>query len=162
YDQALALIVFADQGMWSNADTLIDALVATQNPDGSWFRTHDCDTLAVAGDPTEKWEGDIAWADYALSRYLLLGGVHPFAASARNRAADWLATLISPVDRCLMRDHTEATIDTWWALQSAGRVLHANMLKRCLLTFYWDDTLGRFKGGKSWWQPYLDNQTWGA
>ena len=22
--------------------------------------------------------------------------------------------------------------------------------------------MGRFKGGKAWWQPYLDNQTWGA
>lgn len=38
----------------------------------------------------------------------------------------------------------------------------AQGIKRCLLTAYWDEEMGRFKGGKSWWQPYLDNQTWGA
>ena len=71
-------------------------------------------------------------------------------------------TRINPVDGCLVIDHTEATIDAWWALQAAGRVQRADGLKQCLLTAYWDEQMGRFKGGKNWWQPYLDNQTWGA
>jgi hypothetical protein len=30
------------------------------------------------------------------------------------------------------------------------------------LAEYWDEQMGRFKGGRDWRQPYLDNQTWGA
>ena len=162
YDQALALIVFSHRGMWSQANALAAALVSRQNPSGSWFRAHDCDT----GLPTtsEEWEGDIAWAIIALSRYLAFGGTHPQAAQARNRGADWLLTRISPTDGCLVIDHTEGTIDAWWALHSAGPAWEsaANGLQSCLLTHYWDATAGRFKGGRSWWAPYLDNQTWGA
>ena len=63
-----------------------------------------------------------------------------------------------------MIDHTEGTIDAWWAFQAAGasHAADAENIKNCLLTYYWDDTMGRFKGGRNWWQPYLDNQTWGA
>lgn len=160
YDQALALIVFAKQGMWSEADQLVDALGTIQNADGSWFQTHDCST----GAPTtsNKWEGDIAWAIHALSRYHALGGTRPQAKTIRERAADWLVTRINPADGCLKIDHTEATIDTWWALHTAGYQQQAEGLKNCLLTSYWDADMGRFKGGRNWWQPYLDNQTWGA
>jgi hypothetical protein len=35
-------------------------------------------------------------------------------------------------------------------------------LKNCLLSYYWDGAMGRFKGGRDWGQPYLDNQTWGS
>ena len=72
YDQALALIVFAKKGMWAEADALIDALVATQNGDGSWFKSRNCENLTAINN--NKWEGDIAWAIYALNRYLDLGG----------------------------------------------------------------------------------------
>ena len=76
----------------------------------------------------------------------------------------WLVTRSNPVDGCLVIDHTEGTIDAWWALSAAGRAYAnaANGLKNCLLTQYWDEVMGRFKGGKNWHQPYLDNQTWGA
>jgi len=162
YDQALALIVFADQGMWTEADALVDGLAAIQNADGSWFKSRNCATLASIDG--SKWEGDIAWAIYAMSRYLNLGGTHTQAATALKKGADWLATRVSPADGCLVIDHTEGTIDAWWAFQAAG-VNHASnaaKIKNCLLTYYWDNAMGHFKGGRNWWQPYLDNQTWGA
>ncbi|HMQ31254.1 MAG TPA: hypothetical protein PKD53_11030 [Chloroflexaceae bacterium] len=162
YDQALALIVFSAERMWAQADRLADALAATQNTDGSWYQTRDCATLAPAGAPPQKWEGDIAWATHALARYAARRGPRPGIAEARDRAAAWLRGRISPSDGCLVIDHTEATIDAWWAMRSAGLHREADRLKGCLLTFYWDEQLGRFKGGKTWWQPFLDNQTWGA
>lgn len=162
YDQALALIVFARAGRWAEAGSLVGSLVGRQNGDGSWYRAHDCDAGLATN--TEKWEGDIAWAIFALGRYLALGGTHAQAAQARNQAADWLAGRINPVDGCLVIDHTEGTIDAWWALSTAGPdwVSEAAGLQACLLTHYWDSAAGRFKGGRSWWAPYLDNQTWGA
>ena len=163
YDQALALIVFANEGMWTAADELVDGLVSAQNSDGSWFKSYDCNNSSLPSVHCHKWEGDIAWAVYALSRYLALGGVHPLARAARDNGAAWLATRLA-ADGCLTIDHTEATIDTWWALQAAGPdyVGEAEGLKNCLLTYYWDEQMGHLKGGKNWWQPYLDNQTWGA
>jgi len=165
YDQALALIVFSKQGMWTQADALVDRLAALQNPDGSWYQRHDCLNLVVPGE-NRKWEGDIAWAVYALRRYLDLGGTHQQARTALLKGANWLATLVNPADGCLVpsHEHTEATIDMWWAFQAAGNN-HANnaeRIKNCLLTQYWDNSMGRIKGGRNWWKPYLDNQTWGA
>ncbi|HKZ87207.1 MAG TPA: hypothetical protein VJ793_26575 [Anaerolineae bacterium] len=162
YDQALALIVFTKEKMWTQADSVVDALAATQNANGSWFKSRNCVTLAPVH-PTE-WLGDIAWAVFALSRYIDAGGAHPQAVTVRNRAADWLVTRINPADGCLVIDHTEGTIDAWWALHTAGPdyPVPADRLKNCLLTYYWDGDMGRFRGGRNWWQPYLDNQTWGA
>ncbi|HEY4690719.1 MAG TPA: carbohydrate binding domain-containing protein, partial [Anaerolineae bacterium] len=162
YDEALALLVFTNEQMWTQAFSVTNALSNTQNIDGSWFKSRNCDTLAVV-DPN-PWEGDIAWAIYALSAYIDAGGSHPSATAIRDRAADWLVTRINPVDGCLIIDHTEGTIDAWWAFYAAGPAYtdEANGLKNCLLTQYWDEAMGRFKGGKNWYQPYLDNQTWGA
>jgi hypothetical protein len=170
YDQALALIVFSKEGMWGRANTLASRLVALQNPDGSWHQRHDCDQFVGPG-AIKKWEGDIAWAIYALRRYQILGGTRPVG-PAIQKGANWLAQGIHPVNGCLLtregrgeaRYHTEATIDAWWAFQAAGpnHVTNANKIKNCLLTRYWDPQMGRFKGGLNWWQPYLDNQAWGA
>jgi hypothetical protein len=163
YDQALALIVFSHEGMWAQADDLVRALVEAQNDDGSWFKSYRCDDINLPCVHCHKWEGDIAWAVYALSRYLALGGSHPQASIAMNGGADWLKTRLA-AGGCLVIDHTEGTIDAWWALQAAGPGYRdeANQLKDCLLAYYWDDSMGRFKGGKDWRQPYLDNQTWGG
>jgi len=162
YDQALALIVFSDQGMWTEADALVNGLAATQNSDGSWSKSQNCLTLAPVD--SNKWLGDIAWAIYALSRYHNAGGTSAQAVIAIQKGADWLATQVNPADGCLVIDHTEGTIDAWWAFQAAGASHAGNSekIKNCLLTYYWDNTMGRFKGGRDWWQPYLDNQTWGA
>ncbi|HLO30648.1 MAG TPA: carbohydrate binding domain-containing protein [Anaerolineales bacterium] len=91
YDQALALIVFSDQGMWAQADKLVDKLVAIQNSDGSWYQTRTC---AGAVENPALWEGDIAWTVYALSRYLKLGGTHTRAATAVQKGAGWLSKWI--------------------------------------------------------------------
>ena len=162
YDQALALILFANEGMWAQANNLVTALASAQNADGSWYKTYDCSSLASLTD--NKWEGDIAWAIYALSRYQALGGTHAQAGAAIQKGADWLAGQINPGDGCLIRDTTEGTIDAWWAFQSAGAsyVDEAQKIETCLLTYYWDEGMGRFKGGRNNWRPYLDNQTWGA
>lgn len=162
YDQALALMVFADQGMQTQANAVVSGLAAIQNNDGSWSKSWNCINLSPVD--SGKWEGDIAWAIYALGRYLALGGTHPQALPVQQKAANWLATRVNPADGCLVIDHTEGTIDAWWAFQSAGPSHEANAqrIKNCLLTYYWDNSMGRFKGGRNWWQPYLDNQTWGA
>lgn len=167
YDQALALIVFVHARLWDEADLLVAALVSQQNADGSWHRTRDCDTNAVLS--AQVWEGDIAWTVLALDHYIRFGGGHPQAEAARTGGADWLATRIGG-DGCLLIDHTEATLDAWWALYMSRRAALADGLRTCLLTHYWDDEAGRFKAGRGSdaadpqkdWVPYLDNQTWGA
>ena len=163
YDQALALLVFSREGLWTQADALVRALAQAQNDDGSWFKSYDCNDSNLPCVHCHKWEGDIAWAIYALSRYIALGGTHPQARTAMNDGAVWLATRLGP-DGCLVIDHTEGTIGAWWALQAAGPGYRdeADKLRDCLLTCYWDGTMGRFKGGQDWQQPYLDNQTWGS
>jgi hypothetical protein len=163
YDQALALLVFVNEGMWAEADAIVDALSRAQNLDGSWHKSYRCDQESLPCVHCHKWEGDIAWAIYALSRYLHLGGAHPSARATLENAAAWLAARLAG-DGCLQIDHTEGTLDAWWALQAAGPAYagEAQALKNCLLTHYWDGTMGRFKGGIAWMQPYLDNQTWGA
>ncbi|HWM89932.1 MAG TPA: carbohydrate binding domain-containing protein [Thermoanaerobaculia bacterium] len=167
YDQALALIVFVRERLWDEADALVAFLAAQQNSDGSWFRTRDCDSGAVLS--AQIWEGDIAWTVFALDRYIRFGGTHAQAEDTRNDGADWLVTRIGG-DGCLVIDHTEGTLDTWWALYMSGYTAQADGLRNCLLTRYWDDTAGRFKAGRGTdpadlqrdWVPYLDNQTWGA
>jgi hypothetical protein len=172
YEQALALMVFADRGMWSNADKIVDALEAVQNPDGSWYQSysavyqdHSCNA-PVTPNTSNKWEGDVTWTIFALGRYLALGGTHPQATIIQQKAADWLATRVNTVDPakgCLVIESTEATIDAWWAFQAAGRMDDADKIKNCLLTYYWNDTMGRFMGGRNqFYLPYLDNQTWGG
>ena len=147
--------------MWPEADNLVEVLAVTQNADGSWYKSRNCETLAALD--SNKWEGDIAWAIYALNRYLVLGGSHPAAFSTIQKGATWLASRTA-TDGCLTIDHTEGTIDAWWAFQAAGKdfASYAEGIKTCLLSRYWDEAMGRFKGGMNWQQPYLDNQTWGA
>ena len=162
YDQALALIAFSHGGMWPQAGAIVAALARAQEPDGSWFKSYDCSDDNLPCVNCFKWEGDIAWAVYALGRYRALGGADPGAGAAMCRAAGWLAGRIDPDGGCLVIDHTEGTIDAWWALQAAGAAGEAARIRDCLLARYWDEAMGRFKGGQEWWQPYLDNQTWGG
>lgn len=160
YDQALALIVLARERRWDKANTLVEALASIQNANGSWHQIYDCDTRTAKG---TSWEGDIAWTVYALSRYISLGGTRAEARTAMRKGANFLSTRVGS-NGCLVIDHAEATIDTWWAFQAAGPEYqhNANQIKNCLLTDYWDNAMGCFKGGRNWYQPYLDNQTWGA
>ncbi len=162
YTQALALMAFLQEGRTAEADALAGALVRLQNPDGSWFQSYDCDSYAPL--TSDRWAGDIAWAVMAISRYLDAGRDVPGALLARDRGAIWLAGLVAPGDGCLTFDHTEGTLDVWWALHAAGAAFAdtAARIEGCLAGEYWDDSTGRFKGGRRWWQPYLDNQTWGA
>jgi hypothetical protein len=93
YDQALALLVFSHEGMWAQADALVGALAQAQDTDGCWFKSYDCDNSDLPCVHCHKWEGDIAWAVYALSRYLALGGTHPQARTAMDKGAVWLTTV---------------------------------------------------------------------
>jgi hypothetical protein len=163
YDQALALIAFAHEGMWAQADALVEGLIAAQNGDGSWAKSYQCDDADLPCVDCHHWEGDAAWAVYGLSRYIRLGGTQTQARAAMEAGARWLMTRLG-ADGCFVEDHTEGSIDIWWALQAAGPAFidQAAALQGCLLTHYWDEAMGRFKGGKDWQQPYLDNQTWGG
>jgi hypothetical protein len=162
YDQALALIAFSHEGRWLEADDIVAALVKAQNPDGSWYKSYNCSDTNLPCVHCHKWEGDIAWAIYALGRYQALGGTHPGAVPAMCNGTRWLAGRVDPDNGCLSIDHTEGTIDAWWAFQAAGYNDEATGIRSCLLSHYWDEEMGRFKGGRDWWQPYLDNQTWGG
>jgi len=160
YTQALALVAFAREDRRNAAAALAHALVTSQNTDGSWAESFRCDGTILN---SNRWEGAIAWTVHALSRYLALGGTAAGATEARNRGAAWLSGLLRP-DGCPARDHTEGTLDVWWALFTAGPAYaaEASRLEDCLLREYWDPEMGRFKGGRSSWEPFLDNQTWGA
>ncbi|HET6443398.1 MAG TPA: carbohydrate binding domain-containing protein [candidate division Zixibacteria bacterium] len=164
YDQALALLVFSREAMWNQADNVVAGLSQAQNGDGSWFSSYDAGDSLLPCIHCEKWEGANSWVLYALNRYLESGGTQPAATTMRSKTAEWLASRIDPATGCLDIDHTEGTIDAWWAMQAAGPafVEQEEGLKKCLLTHYWDEEMGRFKGGQEWRQPYLDNQTWGA
>lgn len=167
YDQALALLAFSHAGRWAEADDLVLALSTTQNVDGSWHKSYQCDSTATPPPCVhcELWEGDIAWAIYALGRYHALGGTLSEADTARMAGANWLNTRVA-LDGCLVITHTEGTLDAWWALQSVGPTYAytATQLETCLLTEYWDEAMKRFKSGRGEYDyhPFLDNQTWGA
>lgn len=45
YDQALALIIFSHEGIWTQADAIVAGLVQAQNPDGSWYKSYKCDDI---------------------------------------------------------------------------------------------------------------------
>ncbi len=162
YDQALALIVLSRAGRWAEADALVAGLAQAQNPDGSWYKSYDCSDSAPACVHCHLWEGDIAWAIYALGRYRALGGTNPVAGITLCRATQWMAGQVDPANGCLLIEHTEGTLDAWWAFQAAGTQAEADGIRDCLLDNYWDETMGRFLGGFDWHQPYLDNQTWGS
>jgi hypothetical protein len=163
YDQALALQVFTRDGMEAAADKLALALAAAQNKvDGSWAKSYAAAVSPVTCVHCEKWLGDIAWAVLALSRYIEARGPQGNVQASRDLGAAYVARQVA-ADDCLNIDHTEGTIDAWWALHASntpGNV--ADRVATCLARSYWDATMGRFRGGRTWWQPFLDNQTWGS
>ncbi len=160
YDQALALIVFSQEGMWVNADKLVGSLFRLQNEDGSWYKTYNPSDMRNISD--NKWIGDIAWTVYALDRYQELGGADPNATIAMENGADWIEGQINSSNGCLLGAPAEGIMDAWWALKAAGRDDGADWLRVCLLDSYWDEELGRFMSGKDDPKPVLDVQTWGA
>lgn len=163
HDQAMALIIFSHEEMWTKAYQLLDTLVAKQDENGAWANGYDCSTQKELSDD-RRWEGSVAWMIYALNYYTGKGGSHPQAIASAQRAIDWLVTRIDPADHCLIINHAQGTIAAWWALRSAGAKYadDAAGLENCLLTKYWDEELGSLKAGQDWPDYYLDNQTLGA
>lgn len=164
YDQAIALIALTRERMWAAADALVDALADRQNADGSWLNAYDCENGAPPS--LDKPVGSNAWMAYAISRYIAGGGTRPRAVAMLCRSTAWLEKQVA-ADGCLLADSTEATIDVWWGLQTSGAsAAKADAVRRCLMQTYWDESLGRFRGGRagssSEWKPFLDNQTWGS
>ncbi len=75
YDQALALIVFSQEGMWDNADRLMEAIIDLQNKDdGSWYENYNYNNMKNTS--SQKWMGSISWLTFALDRYRSLGGIY--------------------------------------------------------------------------------------
>jgi len=161
YDQALALIIFSQENMSENATQLVDALVELQNGDGSWNKTYDFSTNKSTTD--DIWIGDVAWVVYALDRYIAdLGGDNPSAKMARDNGVKWLQDQIESSPGCLQNKPVEGAIDTWWAMLASDKVKEADNLMDCIISYYWDEEMGRFKAGKDDWKPVTDVQTWGA
>jgi hypothetical protein len=178
YDQAVALIAFLQTGQLAAAAKLGDALLAIQNPDGSFGFSRNQATV-LAHDASLIRNGTEAWIAYALE----LAG-QPAAAQA------CLARLLTYVNALgLVNGGTgvpwwsaEHNIDAWWALDladqlygSAGAVDYrscADTIKAELLTngVGWDGADGIFwqggivSGGANTpdGQHALDTHTWGA
>jgi hypothetical protein len=170
YDQALALIAFTREGLLTQARALAQRLIALQNPTGSWYKFYQADTLAP--DPAGTlWEGDVAWAAYALNLYWHATG-EAGAHESAVKACQWLAGRIAarnadadPTNDGSVHNSTEANIDAWFAFAfTGGFETEADVVKQYLLTRAWDPARRRFCRG-----PInvdagnaIDVHTWGS
>ena len=133
YDQALALIVFAREGEWTNgaavnetaksADKLAAFLMSHQKSDGHWARAWRAASGAELVD--DQWVGDQAWCVLALSQYAAKSGSQP-AQQAAQRGGDWLADRIDATG--FITASTEGTVDAWWAMTARGNFVKADLL----------------------------------
>ena len=173
YDQALGLIVLSGTDL-ARAHQLAAKLHELQNTDGSWYVSYHYLTNEPTGTkPTDQAVGAIAWAVYALTRYVSNSGDSIAYQDALEGAA-WLAdlqrrrsdgSLPGTADPSDSGAPTEPNLDAWWAFQATGFQTQADLLRDFLLNEVWDNTMGRFKAGPSGpesYQIFLDNQTWGA
>jgi len=170
YDQALALIVFLRTGRLTAAKKLAEALVAIQEPDGAWYKWYRPDepSPAVHG---ELWEGDIAWAAYALMIFWHRTGWEPARASSRA-ACNWLKARIdarnakgNPETNGSVHDSVEANVDAWFAFDLVGGFDdYADQVENFLLARGWDSWRRRFCRGPYAIDPAnaIDVHTWGA
>ena len=170
YDQALALIVFTREGLDAQARALAERLVALQAPNGAWYKYYRAADLAP--DPAGTlWEGDVAWAAYALSLYWQASG-HAWAHDSAVGACDWLKGRIAargadndPANDGSVHNSTEANIDAWFAFAfPTGFQAEADIVKGYLLTKAWDPDRKRFCRGPLGVDPgnAIDVHTWGA
>lgn len=178
YDQALALVLFAEAKEADLAKRVADALVTLENADGSWFDAY-CGTNRDVLDRA-RHTGNVAWASYALCRYVALaGGTGAAYLNAARAAGDWLAARQSgnggltggfdANDSGLLWKSVEHNLDAWYALNSLAALTGqskyrtaADQVKQWLLTEGWNAAEGRFNRGEKDPVPALDCQTWGA
>jgi hypothetical protein len=156
YDQALALIVLAREGIWSDgvpaneaaqkSKGLVDFLTTAQKADGHWARTWNPETGDELAD--DLWVGDQAWWVMALMEYVAKSGDAMALASAQ-KGADWLAEKIDLTGKVV--PSTEGTVDVWWAMIAAKRFTQADKIQNYLLTRVWDADL------KYWWRGRDNN-----
>ncbi len=170
YDQALALIVFTREGRDAQARALAQRLVSLQAPNGAWYKYYRRDDLSPDPDGT-LWEGDVAWAAYALSFYWHASG-HAWAHDSAVNACDWLKGRIAardadqdPANDGSVHNSTEANIDAWFAFAfTGGFQAEADIIKGYLLTKAWDAARRRFCRGPLGVDPgnAIDVHTWGG
>ncbi|MFQ5613127.1 MAG: endo-1,3-alpha-glucanase family glycosylhydrolase [Anaerolineae bacterium] len=158
YDQALALLVLSETDL-SRAAALAITLADLQNPDGSWYDGYEVDATKEL--TTNKWEGAVAWAVYALTRYVANGGDPNFMTNAIS-GATWLKGRQMQFADGRVHTSTEATLDAWWAFQATGFADEADQAKRYLLEDAWREDQGRWNRGYRDPIIVLDTQTWGA
>jgi len=170
YDQALALLVFTRAGLDAEAEALAERLVELQAPNGAWYKYYRVADLAP--DPAGTlWEGDVAWAAYALSLYWHASG-HVWAREAAVNACHWLKGRIAargadsdPANDGSVHNSTEANIDAWFAFFfTGGFEAETDTVKDFLLTRAWDPGRRRFGRGPIGVDPgnAIDVHTWGA
>jgi hypothetical protein len=175
YDQAVALIALLQAGRQQAAARLVDALLAVQNPDGSFPFAND---QAVLGSHNAGFirTGAVAWVAYAL----LLADTPPFRAwfatrpDAAARACldyilgyrnalglvtggkgQYVAGVLDPA-YVVPWWSTEHNVDTWWCLDLADQLYGsgtvdyrgaADTIQASLSTYGWDAAHGVFWQG---------------
>ncbi len=172
YDQALALIVFMRSGRLEETRELAERLLALQNPDGSWFKWYRADDPEnFEGNEKTLWEGDVAWAAYALVLLADWTGEESFRESA-VRACEWLAGRIAsrdgdgdPLTDGSVHNGIEANLDAWFAFQITGGFEEASeKVRQFLLNSGWDAARRRFTRGPVAIDAgnAIDVHTWGS
>ncbi len=163
YDQALALIVFTRAGRDAEAKALAERLVALQATNGAWYKYYSITDLSH--DPAGTlWEGDVAWAAYALSLYWRASG-NTWAHGSAVSACNWLKGQIAARSDGSLSDSMEANIDAWFAFAfTGGFEAEADTVKEYLLTRAWDPDRRRFCRGSIDVDPgnAIDVHTWGG
>ena len=190
YDQAVALIGLIQQGEWTAAQHLIDALLLAQNDDGS-FPFAASQFILTSNNYNLLRTGAIAWVIYAL----LIADQPEYRARWATRtntaAIVALGFIVSSYINSigLLRGgedqngltpwwSTEHNIDAWWCLDLADRLYgsaptnwrgYADGIKTALLNYGWDADEGIFwQGGghAADTEPdgahALDMMTWGG
>ena len=163
YDQALALIVLSDENVMS-ATKLAARLASLQSPDGFWYDGYQPDAMYFTETKQltdNAWEGSIAWAVYALTRYAARSGSLTYTTNAIS-GADWLKSRQSQFGDGRVHTSTEATLDAWWAFQSTGFYGEADRARDYLLNVAWRKDQRRWNRGYHDPVIVLDTQTWGA
>jgi len=170
YDQALALIAFTREGLDAQARALAERLVSLQAPNGAWYKYYRRNDQSPDPDGT-LWEGDVAWAAYALSFHWHATG-HAWAHDSAVSACSWLKSRIAArnadqdtANDASVHNSIEANIDAWFAFAfTGGFQAEADIIRGFLMTKGWDADRRRFCRGSLGVDPgnAIDVHTWGS
>lgn len=171
YDDALAALSFTKAGDKALAASILSALSALQNADGSLDFSYDVTTGSLGA---VKRSGAIAWAGYAAVEYDKAFGDATYRALA-TKAADFLLTQQSLATGSVKGGpdvawySTEHNVDAYFFFRDLGRLTGvqkyldaANAVKTALLGAHWNGAENRFNQGIDDPASALDTNSWGG